>query len=138
MILKPGKLSGDPDCRFEARILECEVGDGQRLSRLELLVLSAAQRLGARAFGTRIHRDIEERIGRKVSLGSVYGALGRLEARGLIRFRQGGAHSRTAGRSRRLAELTATGWHALLEAREELARILGLVRNVISSANPAN
>jgi PadR family transcriptional regulator, regulatory protein PadR len=138
VILTPGKLSSNPDCRFEAIIWSNEVEDRQRLSRLELLVLSATQRLGPGAFGTRIHRDVEQRIGRKVSLGSVYGALGRLEAKGLIRFRQGGPLSRTAGRSRRLAELTAVGWQALLQAREELARILGLVRNVISSANPAN
>jgi DNA-binding PadR family transcriptional regulator len=114
------------------------VSDGQRLSRLELLVLSATQQLGNQAFGTRIHRDIEDRTGRRVSLGSVYGCLTRLEAKRLIRLRHGASNSRTTGRSRRLAELTAVGWRMLLDARADLDRILGLVRTVISNANPAN
>jgi PadR family transcriptional regulator, regulatory protein PadR len=114
------------------------VADGKPLSQLELLVLSAIQRLGNHAFGVRIHRDIEERTRRRISMKSVYGALARLEARDLIRLRHGTAHSRTLGRSRRLAELTARGWRTLLAARDEGDRILGLVRKVISNANPAN
>lgn len=113
------------------------MSDGQRLSRLELLVLSATQQLGNQAFGTRIHRDIEKRTGRRISLGSVYGCLARLEAKRLIRLRHGAPTSRTSGRSRRLAELTALGWRMLLDAREELDRTLGLVRTIISNANPA-
>jgi hypothetical protein len=35
-------------------------------------------------------------------------------------------------------ELTAAGWRALRSARLDLARMLGLVREVISNANPAN
>ena len=112
------------------------MGDGQSLSRLELLVLSATQRLGPQAFGTKIQRDIEERTRRRISLGSVYGSLTRLEVKGLIRLREGTTHARTAGRPRRMAELTAKGWRSLHDAREDLARILGLVREMIPTANP--
>lgn len=114
------------------------MADVKPLSQLELLVLSAIQRLGNHAFGTKIHRDIEERTRRRVSMKAVYGALTRLEARELIRLRHGTAHSRTLGRSRRLAELTARGWRTLLAARDEVDRIHGLVRRVIANANPAD
>ena len=110
---------------------------GEGLSRLELLVLSSVERLGAQAFGTSVHREVERRARRRASLGSIYGALTRLEARGLLIFRHGAPFSATRGRSSRLAEVTPAGLRTIAEARDELARILGMVRESIRSANPA-
>jgi DNA-binding PadR family transcriptional regulator len=101
-------------------------------------VLSGTQRLGPQAFGAKIHRDIEERTRRRVSINSIYGTLARLESRGLLRVREVATQSGAPGRPRRLVELTAAGWRALRSARLDLARMLGLVREVISNANPAN
>jgi len=117
--------------------VENGVGEGHRLSRLELLVLSAAERLGPQAFGPDIHRDVEERTRRRIATNTIYGALARLESRGLARARLIPRPPGARGRPRRLTELTAAGHRAVRSAQQELARILGLVREVISSANPA-
>jgi len=48
----------------------------------------ALMRLGDEAYGVPISREIEQRSGREVLLGSVYAALERLEEKGLRDVRQ--------------------------------------------------
>ena len=54
------------------------------LGEFEQVVLLAVMRLGDDAYGVTIRREIEERTGRTVTLGSIYPTLHRLEAKGLV------------------------------------------------------
>lgn len=83
------------------------------LAELELLVLASVCRHDGDAYGVNIARDIAERAGRRVSLGSVYGTLGRLADKGLVRFSESDPLPIRGGRSRRLALITAPGMRAL-------------------------
>jgi len=65
------------------------MGKGDYLGEFELLVMATLVRLGERAYGMRIRRDIEERTGRAVSIGNVYAALRRLDAKGYVGTRKG-------------------------------------------------
>ena len=58
------------------------------LGNFELMVLLALLRLGEDAYGVPILREIEERGGREVALGSVYATLGRLEEKGLVKLQK--------------------------------------------------
>jgi DNA-binding PadR family transcriptional regulator len=51
----------------------------------ELLVLLALLRVGEEAYGVPIARAIEQSIGRRVILASVYNTLGRLEEKARLR-----------------------------------------------------
>ena len=53
------------------------------LGNFELVVLLTLIRLDENAYGVPIAREIETRIGRQVSLGTIYATLERLEANGL-------------------------------------------------------
>ena len=59
------------------------------LGELEEMVLLAALRLGSEAYGASILRELDEEAGRDVARGSVYVAIDRLEAKGLIETRAG-------------------------------------------------
>ena len=67
----------------------------------EQLVLFAILRLGKGAYGVTIKREILERTGREVSIGSIYTALHRLEKRGLVRAWMGTPTSERGGRRKR-------------------------------------
>ena len=54
------------------------------LGEFEHLLLLAVMRLGDEAYGVTIQREIEERTGRPVSLGSIYPTMSRLEERGYV------------------------------------------------------
>jgi DNA-binding PadR family transcriptional regulator len=54
------------------------------VGEFELLVLLALIRLGNGAYGAAIRREIGERTGREVSVGTAYMALGRLEDKKMI------------------------------------------------------
>jgi Fe2+ or Zn2+ uptake regulation protein len=51
---------------------------------MELMVLLATIRPASGAYGVQICREISEKSGREVALASVYAALERLEAKGLL------------------------------------------------------
>ena len=53
------------------------------LGNFELMVMLALMRLGENAYGVPIAKEIEERSGREVVLGSVYATLERLAEKGL-------------------------------------------------------
>ena len=54
------------------------------LGEFELMLLLAVIHLGEEAYGVPISQELEQHRGRNVSVGSVYAALERLEAKGLI------------------------------------------------------
>jgi DNA-binding PadR family transcriptional regulator len=81
----------------------------ENLGSFELMVLLALLRLPDEAYGLPILVEIEARIGREVALGSVYAALGRLEAKGLVSSRLGEPTAERGGKAKRFFHVTAIG-----------------------------
>jgi DNA-binding PadR family transcriptional regulator len=93
------------------------------LGEFELVVLLALIRLGEDAYGVPISREIEERAGREVALGSVYAALERLEAKGLVTSWLGDPTAERGGRAKRYFRITASGLHEVRETQRALRNL---------------
>jgi DNA-binding PadR family transcriptional regulator len=81
----------------------------ENLGHFELMVLLALMQLKDEAYGLPILAEIEGRIGREVALGSVYAALGRLEAKGFVTSRLGEPTAERGGKAKRYFTVTAAG-----------------------------
>ena len=84
------------------------------------MLMLAALRLGDDAYGSAMSVLLEERVGRRVSRGSIYVTLDRLEAKGWIRSSMSEPRPERGGRPRRLIEVTADGVARLQRSREAL------------------
>lgn len=93
-----------------------------RLGGFEELVLLAAAGLKGEGYGVTIQEQLEARMGQAVSVGAVYAALDRLQRKGFVRSRVGGATKERGGRRRRFFEATAPGLRALRDMRTIRAR----------------
>lgn len=89
------------------------------LGEFEQIVLLAVARVGDRAYGMQIRREIEDRSGRAVTIGAVYATLDRLAAKGLLSQREDTA----SGRARRFYGLSNAGIAALEAARDHQMRM---------------
>jgi len=89
----------------------------------EQLVLLAVARLEDWGYGVTLRRQLEERAGRRCSLGAVYATLDRLEAKGYVSSRQGEPTAERGGRAKRLFRLEPSGARVLVEARETFDRM---------------
>lgn len=90
---------------------------GQHIGELEELVLLAVCGLGEDAYGVPVQQRIEDAAGRSVTIGAVYSALDRLERKGHVHSRVGGACADRGGRRKRYFRLTDSGHSALQEVR---------------------
>ncbi|SDD82336.1 Transcriptional regulator PadR-like family protein [Dyadobacter soli] len=101
---------------------------GTYLGEFEEVVLLAVAILAGDAYGASITNEIEQQMGRSVNLGAVHAALHRLEEKGLLSSRLGGATAERGGRSKRFFTVTMPGSKALDNIRE--------IRNRMWSAIP--
>ncbi len=90
------------------------------LGEFEHIVLLALIRLGKDAYGMTIRMEIDERIGRSVSIGAVYTTLERLEKKGLILSQMGEATPQRGGKAKKYFEITPAGKEKLQEARKSM------------------
>ena len=65
-----------------------------------------------------LKNEIELRTNRRPSIGALHSALTRLEKKGFVQSRLGGATSERGGRRKRIYEITAYGERVLKEARD--------------------
>jgi DNA-binding PadR family transcriptional regulator len=93
------------------------------LGEFEVIVLMAALHLGRDANGSAILDEIASRTGRRVSRGSVYITLDRLEDKALLESRLEGAARNRGGRPKRLFRVTAAGVKAVKHSLSVLARM---------------
>ena len=87
------------------------------------MILLALIRLGDDAYGVPISKELLNTTGREVSLGSVYAALDRLEAKGLISSRLGEATQERGGRAKRYFQVTKEGLRVVHETRRVLTTL---------------
>jgi len=82
---------------------------GTYLGELEELVLITVASLEDNAYGVTILNQMDSLAGRKVNISAIHAVLRRLEAKGLLKSRMGGATTERGGRSKRYFSLTANG-----------------------------
>lgn len=83
------------------------------LGEFEQLVLLALLRLDQNAYGVTVRREIQQKTGRNVSLGTVYKTLGRLETKGYIASRTGKPIPERGGRRKKFYRIGPLGNRAL-------------------------
>jgi len=96
------------------------------LGEFEVVILMAVLHLvrtSDDAFGSAIREEIQRRSGRKVSRGSVYITLDRLEDKGLLRSRTGEPSPSRGDRPKRLFRVTPAGLKAVKHSVSLLARM---------------
>lgn len=107
------------------------------LGELEEIVLLITASLDDEAYGVTINQELEKQTGRMVGFNTVHTTLQRLEEKGFITSKMGGATAERGGRRKRYFRVTALGSRAIRESkelRERLwralpPRILGLATN---------
>ena len=98
------------------------------LGELEELILLMVALIGADAYGVSITKELAEQTGRAITISAAHAALHRLEEKGFVNSKMGGASIERGGRRKRLFQLTAYGRQTLQELRH--------VRNTIWSQLP--
>lgn len=93
------------------------------LGQMELMVLLAAIRPSSDAYGVQICREISEKSGREVALGSVYAALERLETKGLLVSSVGDPTAERGGKARTYFKATPKGLKKASDARATLLKL---------------
>ena len=91
---------------------------GTYLGEFEELVLLSVGILFDDAYGLAIVDELEKQTGRNIMISSVHKALVRLEEKGYLKSRIGGASETRGGREKRLYNLTRTGISVINESRE--------------------
>jgi DNA-binding PadR family transcriptional regulator len=103
-------------------IVEIMAGRGY-LGEFELMLLLAVIHLGDEAYGVPISRELEKYRGKDVAIGSVYAALERLEAKGLIDSMLGNPTPERGGKAKRFFRITKEGLRQVQETRRVLTRL---------------
>jgi DNA-binding PadR family transcriptional regulator len=83
--------------------------------------------LGEDAYGNAIVTEIKDRVGRDVNLSAVHVTLYRLEDKGLVKSRMGGATNARGGRRKRIFTISNAGLamlRAMKEARMDLWKLI--------------
>ena len=88
------------------------------MGEFEELVLLSVGILFDDAYGLSILDELESKTGRSIMISSVHKTLVRLEDKGYLRSRMGGATNTRGGRDKRLYTLTPAGISVLREMRE--------------------
>ena len=86
-------------------------------------MLLAVQGLNAEAYGVSVQQVLSAETSRDVSLGAVYAALDRLEAKGLARSKMVPGTATRGGRSRRAFTVTPVGARTLDAMQEVRLRL---------------
>ena len=94
----------------------------EQVGKLELMVLLALLRVGHDAYGVPIAQEIID-TGGKVSIGSVYAALDRLERKGYVSSSLGEPSPERGGRAKKFFHVTAKGVREVQESQRVLTSL---------------
>ena len=97
------------------------------LGELEGLVLTMVAILNKEAYGNTIVQEIETQLNRKTSLGGVHVTLYRLEEKGYVKSRVGGATNIRGGRRKRIYSITSAGMALLRSLNEDREKLWKLI-----------
>ena len=88
------------------------------LGELEEVVLLTVAALQETAYCALITQTIDQQMERSISFPTVHTTLQRLEEKGFVSSRMGGATAERGGRQKRLFTVTAAGQRSLIECRQ--------------------
>ena len=91
---------------------------GTYLGEFQEIVLLTILVLDGNAYGVSIQDEINDRLGRNISRGSLHTALTRLEEKGFIASRMGEPSAIRGGRRKKFYNVTNQGKEAILEAKK--------------------
>ncbi len=97
------------------------------LNDFEELILTLVAALRENAYGAAITLEIEQWLSRKVTLSAVHVILYRLEDKGYIKSRVGGATNERGGRRKRIYSITNAGLAVLRSMKETRTQMWKLV-----------
>ena len=97
------------------------------LNEFEEMVLTNVAVLEDDAYGAAITLALEKWLERKVTLSAVHVVLYKLEDKGYVKSKVGGATSERGGRSKRIYTITNTGTAVLKTMREKRLELWGML-----------
>jgi len=89
-----------------------------KLGEFEELVLLTVAALQQEAYGVEIKRELESRLGEKLSVGSIQSALKRMEEKGFLTSEFGEATAKRGGKRKRIYATMSYARKVLAEMRE--------------------
>jgi len=97
------------------------------LGELEELILTVVGILQEEAYGNAIIKEIKQQVSRDVSLAAAHVTLYRLEDKGYVKSRVGGATKTRGGRRKRIFTLTSAGLAILRAMKEDRQHLWKLI-----------
>lgn len=97
------------------------------LGEFEEMILTGVAVLQESAYGAAINIEIEQWLGRKVTLSAVHVTLYRLEDKGYIKSKVGGATNERGGRRKRIYSITNAGLSILRTMKETRVELWKMV-----------
>ncbi len=97
------------------------------LSDFEELILTAVATLAENAYGAAITIELEKWLERRITLSAVHVVLYKLEDKGYVKSKIGGATNERGGRSKRIYTITNAGTATLKSMRQKRITIWGMV-----------
>lgn len=96
---------------------------GEFISDFDQMVLLAILQLGAGAYGPDIAEELETKAGRRVSRGTLYSGMDRLQKKGFLRWKTEAVTSERGGIPKRRFEVTKAGFEALRFSQKSMANL---------------
>ncbi|QSE96571.1 PadR family transcriptional regulator [Fulvivirga lutea] len=103
---------------------------GNHIGELEELVLLTVGALFEESYGVSIMEEIERQTGRSLNISAVHSVLKRLEKKGMVKSKMGGATAERGGRRKRIFNLTNLGKKALDESMEVRSQLYNQIPKV--------
>lgn len=97
------------------------------LGELEELALLMVALLGEEAYGVSITEQLKSQANRRITLSATHAVLHRLEEKGFVKSKMGGASTERGGRRKRLFRITAYGRNTLEDLRNTRNSIWSLI-----------
>ncbi|MEO9964482.1 MAG: PadR family transcriptional regulator [Reichenbachiella sp.] len=88
------------------------------LGEFEELVLLIIASLGNEGYAVSVKDALSDQANRKVNISAIHSALYRLEKKGFLNSRMGGATSTRGGKNKRIFQVTAAGFSALQASKD--------------------
>lgn len=101
---------------------------GEHLGEFEEFTLLAVRALGDNTYAVPVQQYVERVTARPISIGSIYAALARLEAKGFLRSAMSEAVAQRGGKSKRVYAVTPSG----LRTARDLHRVRERIWNAIA------
>lgn len=103
------------------------------LGELEELVLLMVALLGDEAYGASITEMLKKKANREISISATHAVLHRLEEKGFVKSKMGGASAERGGRRKRLFSMTAYGRNTIEDLRDTRTMIWTLIAKPVLS-----